>query len=335
MSSTREIHKSLVASRPQWRTRAEYLGLLNKSPVDLDLIPSASNMNERTYITLRVLRPEREPAQMFPRFSTELTARAQEHLAKDTQFQAYLNHIGNGEGDVEGQEELGRFQLLRDCQLEIENRLPKDPGIIPGSDSPAVPQVETRNPGPSRRSNRAPRPSSDYNSPSSGSIDSRGGLFLVVGSDQTAASAQEGITFQKAKDEQIVNDSVISLLKALTINIDRVECRWSSHRNPFSSVKLGPEGNTKTLTALADGYLEGKSKPGEVFALVEAKAAIRHRLKNPEVLWQEAAEIVAWIMKSSVGSYPECLNKMIPENKDTENASWYVKLDCKDLEIEC
>jgi hypothetical protein len=51
------------------------------------------------------------------------------------------------------------------------------------------------------------------------------------------------VAFRKAKDEQIVNDgvNVTWLLKALRINIGRVGCRWSSHRNPFSSVELDPE----------------------------------------------------------------------------------------------
>jgi hypothetical protein len=86
---------------------------------------------------------------------------------------------------------------------------------------------------------------------------------------EAAASAQEGVVFQQAKDEQIVNDAVNSLLKALTINIDRARCRWSSYRSLFSSVKLSPEGSNKKLIALTDRYLKSKSKLGQVFALVE------------------------------------------------------------------
>jgi hypothetical protein len=86
---------------------------------------------------------------------------------------------------------------------------------------------------------------------------------------EAAALAQEGVVFRKAKNEQIVNDAVTSLLKALTINIDRVRRRWSSYRNLFSSVEPSPGGSNKKLTVLTDRYLESKSKLGQDFALVE------------------------------------------------------------------
>ncbi|KAJ5667874.1 uncharacterized protein N7477_006444 [Penicillium maclennaniae] len=79
-------------------------------------------------------------------------------------------------------------------------------------------------------------------------------LFLFA-SAGTAASAQEGVVFQKAKDEQIVHEGVMSLLRALTITIVDVRCRWTSHPNPFSSVELGPEGSSKKLTALTSAMV--------------------------------------------------------------------------------
>lgn len=110
-----------------------------------------------------------------------------------------------------------------------------------------------------------------------------------------------GVAILKAKDEQIVNDCVTQLLKLLTVNIPNVSCRWTSHRTAFPPVELGPQGNTKKLTALTDGYLEAKSKRGKILALVEAKADIRHLIRRPGVLYQEAAEIVGWVMTDFIG----------------------------------
>lgn len=49
------------------------------------------------------------------------------------------------------------------------------------------------------------------------------------------------------------------------------------------------------MTAYIDGYLEGQYIP-EIYAIVKAKAVQRDREARPNVLWQEAAEMVAWIL---------------------------------------
>lgn len=112
------VHKSLARSIWNWRSHAEYLGLSRKSPADLDVIPSASEMDERTYMALRVLRPKRLKATGFPESTEEVADRTREHLERDYQFQIYLKHIENGEKDVYGQDELARFQIVRDNQLQ-------------------------------------------------------------------------------------------------------------------------------------------------------------------------------------------------------------------------
>ncbi|KAJ5249744.1 hypothetical protein N7489_000154 [Penicillium chrysogenum] len=68
-------------------------------------------------------------------------------------------------------------------------------------------------------------------------------------------------------------------------------CRWSSDRRPFNAVSFG----NNRLIECTDGYLITPHTL-EVFAVVEVKAMIRDREQHPEVLWQEAAEMVAWIM---------------------------------------
>lgn len=83
------------------------------------------------------------------------------------------------------------------------------------------------------------------------------------------------------------------MLKVVTMNIPDVLCRWTTHRTPFPSVKLGPETKSKMLAARADGYLEVSGKSARIRALVEVKAVIRRRGTMPTVLWQEAAGIAA------------------------------------------
>jgi hypothetical protein len=52
------------------------------------------------------------------------------------------------------------------------------------------------------------------------------------------------------------------------------------------------------MTVCVDGHITGHNIR-EVFAIVEVKAAVRNRRDRPEVLWQEAAEMVAWIMNDA------------------------------------
>lgn len=75
------------------------------------------------------------------------------------------------------------------------------------------------------------------------------------------------------------------------MRIPSVACRWSSGRKQFDAVSFG----NNQLIAYTDGYLVAPHTL-EVFAIVEVKAMIRDREQHPEVLWQEAAKMVAWIM---------------------------------------
>ncbi|KAJ6137909.1 hypothetical protein N7471_004395 [Penicillium samsonianum] len=52
------------------------------------------------------------------------------------------------------------------------------------------------------------------------------------------------------------------------------------------------------MTTYTDSYLEGHHIR-EVFAIVEVKAAHRDRKTRPEILRQEAAQMVAWIMNDA------------------------------------
>jgi hypothetical protein len=107
----------------------------------------------------------------------------------------------------------------------------------------------------------------------------------------TAAADVDYVVPSRMADEQIVNESLMNLLKTLTVRIPSVACRWSSDRRPFNAVSFG----NNRLIEYTDGYLVAPHTL-EVYAVVEVKAMIRDREQHPEVLWQEPAELVAWIM---------------------------------------
>ncbi|CAI7594441.1 unnamed protein product [Penicillium viridicatum] len=107
----------------------------------------------------------------------------------------------------------------------------------------------------------------------------------------TAAADVDYVVPSRTADEQIVNESLMNLLKTLTMRIPSVACRWSSGRRPFNAVSFGDN----RLVAYTDGYLVAPHTL-EVFAIVEVKAMIRDREQHPGVLWQEPAEMIAWIM---------------------------------------
>ncbi|KAJ5789582.1 uncharacterized protein N7518_006593 [Penicillium psychrosexuale] len=58
------------------------------------------------------------------------------------------------------------------------------------------------------------------------------------------------------------------------------------------------------MTACTNGYLEG-SHIRETFAIIEVKAARRSWSARPEVLWQEAAQMVTWIVTDA--NFRKCL----------------------------
>ncbi|KAJ5357204.1 hypothetical protein N7541_004362 [Penicillium brevicompactum] len=55
-----------------------------------------------------------------------------------------------------------------------------------------------------------------------------------------AADADYAVPIRTA-DEEIVNESLMNLLKKLTMRIPSVVCRWSSDRRPFDAVSFGDD----------------------------------------------------------------------------------------------
>lgn len=101
--------------------------------------------------------------------------------------------------------------------------------------------------------------------------------------------------FARTKDEQIVNDALLELLRALTLNLPNTRCQWCSSRLAFK-VHFGIIG----MEARTDGYLGRRSDSinEDAFAILEAKARVRSRnTRDLPIYMQESAEMVSWIRR--------------------------------------
>ncbi|KAJ5508534.1 hypothetical protein N7527_010677 [Penicillium freii] len=296
--------KNIVHTLPRnvsdWTKAAEREGVLSKTLSTLDALPSASKMSIKEYLAMRVLRPRRMKAEKIP-VNKALEDRTEEILSGFHAFEHYIAHIAESKKSV-GKEDgnLGAFQLARDSQLQalghkvnasdltptappiFRPRSSQDPSSQP--DSQSQPAAGSTTHLAVSGAAEAPSPAAAAPSPSSFALG-------TSGPSGTATTYASWMIPSRSKDEQIVNEALTELLRALTLNIPDIACRWTSARRPFATLQFGQN----ELTACTDGSLEG-IVVDETFAIVEAKAASRDRRRQPLVLWQEAAEMVAWIV---------------------------------------
>ena len=283
ISKTRPLLSTLTMTNPHvpsipdsfvaWEYRATQLGLLTTTMSDLSPLHSASKFTEAEFITLRAIWPEKSSISSFkfPKSDGQLISKAKGVLKEFPEFQKYLDHVINNR-DIS--RELGPFQFVRDSQSQI----PSDPSNMVDSEAVVVRRRSPRNQGPFPLS--LPMVRDDSHSTAS-----------TGPTDVTAAADADPPLNMRTSDEQIVNDALLHLLKALTMNVPGVSCRWSSARAPFERVRFGDN----SFVARIDGYLQGLGVP-DIFAIVEVKPQIRDRTNRPALYWQETAEMVAWIM---------------------------------------
>ena len=257
-----------------WFDLARRRGLTGVTLGDLTQLHSASKLTEKEFILMKVIWPARKTIQDFPEpHDKTLISKADGMLQEFDAFKAYRDHVRDNKREISAHREMGIFQLVRASQLEVMGS-----SLTPCGSENVVLRRSPRN-----LSHPVTSPGMTIASPEM-SISS-------LPSAVTAAAEAEGQFYEKTKDEQIVNESLMSFLKALTINISGVRCHWTSARELFHSVQ---SGDTK-MTARTDGYLQGIDI-SDVFSIVEVKPGIRNRRAHPEVLWQESAEMIAWVM---------------------------------------
>ncbi|KAJ5551599.1 hypothetical protein N7535_000456 [Penicillium sp. DV-2018c] len=202
-------------------------------------------------------------------------------------FDHYIAHIAETKMSV-GKEDgnLGAFQLARDSQLQALGHKANASDLA--RTAPPIFRPRSRqDPSSQSGSQSQPAVGSSTHLAVSGAREAPSPAAAALSPSSFAPSASG----PRIMDEQIVNEALTEVLRALTLNIPDIACRWTSARRPFATLQFGQV----ELTACTDGYLEGIGVD-EKFAIVEAKAAGRDRRRQPLVLWQEAAEMVAWIM---------------------------------------
>jgi len=229
---------------------------------------SGSSVTEEQFLTFRVLWITKTGGKLYIPKAHEREANAV--LDQIAPFKSYIEHIEQGNKGVpsftKGGDKLGVFQTVRYCQLQVQNDLPAQ---------------ETQDDSMSQNVRFTPvrATSSSSDGPASAS----------ALSNMTAACDQTWIDWKPASDEQIVNQALIQLLTALTINIPDVKCEWSIARFVFKH-----EFKYTTMEARTDGFLGLLQDDGQkVMAIVETKANIR---RDDRVRMQEAAEMLLWIL---------------------------------------
>lgn len=219
---------------------------------------------------MRVLRSKPNPIRALP-IDSWIAARARQIIKHFDQLKVYESRIGTGR-DAGSDRNLGVFQLVINAQLEIFD---------------LTAETTEQSAGPQFR-----QASSEQASPPSGAAFTSGPTGLA-----TTPSTEPGgdyIMPRRTPAEKIVSEALLNLLRAITLNIPDVACQWSSPRVLFNTVPFGPN----QMIAYTDGYL-ATNLSRELFAIVDVKPMPRDRQNRPEVLWQEAAEMVAWIMSDA------------------------------------
>ncbi|OQE13169.1 hypothetical protein PENFLA_c053G08086 [Penicillium flavigenum] len=274
-----------------WMDRAVQLKVAHVHPSDPSKINSASKITEEEFISLRVVWPGRSPANTFPfpsKNQVELREKAKKFLRKFTASQRFLEQL-NGKQDLSDQK-LGAFALVLDSYQQITLCFPEST-----SDSTSV--MVRR----SSRNHGEPKYSST--SPLMNTMSTRS---QSVGISDIMAAADGMMPYRAfTKDEQIVNDALLQFLKAVTLSIPNVKCRWSFARSPFGKVDFGEN----EMTARVDGYLEGIDV-NDVFAITENPRESRSR--RPLLISQDHYEIYLTLGTATPG-YMDWLEGKIRE----------------------
>ncbi|KAJ9355344.1 hypothetical protein C8Q69DRAFT_530597 [Paecilomyces variotii] len=257
----------LPKNKEEWEKRFP-AGSKAKSITEIKTLNSGSSVTEEQFLTFRVLWTTKSCACLYIPKAYERDANA--ILDRIAPFKSYIEHIKQGNKGVpsytNGGDKLGVFQMVRYYQLQVQTNLPAQ---------------ETQDDSMSQNVRFTPvraTPSSSDGSASASAL-----------SNMTAACDQTWIDWKPASDEQIVNQALMKLLTALTINIPNVKCEWSIARFLFKH-----QFKHTTMEARTDGYLRLLQDNGRtVIAIVETKAHVR---RDNRVRMQEAAEMLLWIL---------------------------------------
>ncbi|CAG8895156.1 unnamed protein product [Penicillium egyptiacum] len=235
---------------------------------------------------MRVLWPDLRPARDFPKsFDEAIMRQIDDTMANFLEFDRYLAHIKK-RNITFNDRAMGAFQLVMQSQRNVSTDR-KVSGIE--SDS-SITQRSARTQyqhGPSAEGTSSSASASRTSDTASAAISASD----TLSAGGISAAADSDIPFRRTKDKQLVNDPLLLFLQALTVHLPDMRCEWSSIRSPFMKASFG----NNTMTARIDGCLVG-TDTDDIFAIAELKPKVRNRNAWPELLWQEAAEMVPWIL---------------------------------------
>ncbi|KAJ9320522.1 hypothetical protein DTO027B5_3030 [Paecilomyces variotii] len=269
------------------RDRAEWIkrcpaGSKDKSINEMQTLNSGSSVTEEQFFTFRVLWTTKTARGFYIRAADKRDANVV--LDPIAPFQSYIEHIEQGNEGVpsfiNGGDSLGVFQMVRYCQLQVRTEIPAQE-----TQDDSMSQNVRLTPVPNVTGHGATSSSDGSVSSSDGSVSASASAL----SNLTAACDQTWIDWKPASDEQIVNQALIQLLNALTINIPDVKCGWSIARFVFKH-----DFTLTSMEARTDGFLGLSNDNSQTpMAIVETKAHIR---RDNKVRMQESAEMLLWIL---------------------------------------
>ncbi|KAJ9191477.1 hypothetical protein DTO164E3_8821 [Paecilomyces variotii] len=181
---------------------------------------------------------------------------------------------------IGGGDKLGVFQAIRKYQLQVEVDVPEQP-MEDGS------LVQSQNIWLDPADDFAQAAASDAShetaskSPSVPNSAANPSTVASV-STRTAACDQTWRVWEPTRDEQIVNQALITFLDAITMNIPDVKCGWSMARVAFTRnfKNASMEARTDGYLGLADNEKESCNKE-RAFAIIETKATSEQKRKWP------------------------------------------------------
>ncbi|KAH8429758.1 uncharacterized protein LDX57_007430 [Aspergillus melleus] len=264
-ASTLEV---IPSNKLSWTKCATAEGVKDTSINDLTTLNSGSRVTDAQFLTFRVIWPGRKGMEALKIPNEE---KADEIIeAMNPWWQRYIKHMKDGKL-TSPSIQLGTFQTVRSNQQKVENALPKASSESESqsttSETPA--ETDSRSTSPSQLRQRTP----------------------------AADSFDPEKQWIKTKDEQIVNDAIISYLDVLTLNIPGLGSLCSSER-----LRLLFEFKAAQMEARTGGFLgiRGKDESKEAFATIEAKAAIRQRSNHHHGVYkEESAQTVLLIAQDS------------------------------------
>ncbi|KAI1253624.1 hypothetical protein MGN70_005834 [Eutypa lata] len=294
--------KSLPESPQSWEVTAAGIGIHNSTIYDGDIWQSASKIEQKQFLVLRAIWPERSLFHLIGEtkmVSKTFLDKAKKFLSSLDDWLAYLDSINENVEDLfsKGFSGLGTFALVRKTQLavrEINKEDEDDRNLVSKIEfTPIANRLRSRaaidpEGSPTEKTKKS---KNMYGTPQRSLYDD---YDTEKGDDIVVYTPQSGkwTKLPRAKDEQIVNTALYLLVDGFIIHHPGLTVEWSLYRKAFA---LFDKNNKKIFTAMVDGILRFRHGDKEVLAIIEVKPFLRDSAAGTNAKMQETAEMAAWI----------------------------------------